>query len=650
MSPHRASARPLPVEPGSSSAPSGSEPEAELEDSRNRGSTVWDNFRPDRDGQSPTALLRLVNDAIKLVWRVAPREFTVAALFQVLAAIALMGQLLLARHVLALVTPEGRHGFQFASVLPSVAALVGVAAILAFSSTVQQDVTHLVGELVGRRASSDVASVAASVDLDAFEQPEFYDRLQRARVNAELRNVTAASSLLGLINSMLGTLGIGVALIAVQPALVPAILVAAVPAWMINSRNSRRLHAFLTAVTPVDRMRTYLLDALTTREFAKEIRAFDVGPLLRTRHDRLYSKRITALRGLLWTQIRRALVGDLLGSLITGAALALLLWRVSSGHASLASAGTAVFAILLMAQRLRTAVVAAGRLFEASLFLEDANSFIKLKPKAESRRPAGVPPSEFERLTVENVSFTYPGASRSSLRNVSLDMRAGEVVALVGTNGSGKTTLAKLLAGLHAPSSGRILWDDVDIATCDPVLLRRSVALIFQDFARWALPARDNIGIGRSETIDDEERILGAARRSRADAFISRLPDGYDTVLSRMFAGGRDLSIGQWQLVALARTFFRDAPFVIMDEPTAALDPLAEYRMFTTVREALRGRTVLFISHRFSSVRMADRIFVLNDGEVTEQGTHAELMRRRGSYARMFSVQASAYLDIGVVR
>jgi ATP-binding cassette subfamily B protein len=230
-----------------------------------------------------------------------------------------------------------------------------------------------------------------------------------------------------------------------------------------------------------------------------------------------------------------------------------------------------------------------------------------------------------------------------ALDDVSFEVHAGQVVALVGENGSGKTTMAKLLAGLYTPTSGHITWDGVDTATCQQAALRDHVAVIFQDFVQYFLTARDNVGLGRHERIDDLDAVRTAAQEAGADSFLSALPEGYDTYLGREFEGGRELSIGQWQRVALARAFFRGAPFVILDEPTAALDPRAEHDLFERIRTMARGRTVLLISHRFSSVRAADRIFVLRHGRLVEQGNHDELMAAGGHYATLFLLQASSY-------
>ncbi len=301
-----------------------------------------------------------------------------------------------------------------------------------------------------------------------------------------------------------------------------------------------------------------------------------------------------------------------------------------------------MFGLYQLVGRLQALNFSVGSLYESTIFIRDYTSFLALEPP---RRAAGaVAPERFERLTVENVTFTYPDADRPALSDVSLEIGAGEVVALVGENGSGKTTLAKLVAGLYSPEQGHVHWDGRDVGELDPEDVRRRVAVIFQDFARYLLPARENVGLGRHERVEDLDAIVHAAERAGAHGFLSGLPEGYETMLGREFAGGWDLSIGQWQRVALARAFFRDAPFVILDEPTAALDARAEADLFARLRELLEDRSVLLISHRFSSVRTANRIYVLDQGRVVEHGTHQELMALHGLYAELFTLQARQYL------
>ena len=256
-----------------------------------------------------------------------------------------------------------------------------------------------------------------------------------------------------------------------------------------------------------------------------------------------------------------------------------------------------------------------------------------------------MPIAPFQRLAAEAVTFAYPGAARPSLLDVDVEIRAGEIIALVGENGSGKTTLAKVLCGLYEPSGGAVTWDGADLATLDPAAVRQQLTVIFQDFVRYSLTLRENITLGRPEAAEDEERMLRAAGLADVSRIAARLDDGFDTRLGREFGRSLDLSGGQWQRVALARAFFRDAPFLVLDEPTAALDARAEHDLFQRIRALAAGRSVLLITHRFGNVRSADRIYVLHRGKVVEQGSHDDLMSQHGRYADLFTLQASAYLD-----
>jgi ATP-binding cassette subfamily B protein len=284
-------------------------------------------------------------------------------------------------------------------------------------------------------------------------------------------------------------------------------------------------------------------------------------------------------------------------------------------------------------------------MYEAGLFVEDFTTFLATAPVTHGATGHQPAPAAFDRISVEQVTFTYPAASTPALRDVSLDIQAGQVVALVGENGSGKTTLAKLISRLYLPESGRITWDGTDTADLDAGQLRRRIAVIFQDFARYDLTARENIGLGAVEHIDNPPAIQAAARHAGAAGYLAALPDGYETILSPEYDGGRDLSVGQWQRVALARAFIRDAPLIILDEPTASLDPRAEHDLFTRIRTLYKGRTVLLISHRYNTVRDADHIYVLDQGRIIEHGNHDQLIAAAGTYAELFTLQAAAYTD-----
>jgi len=336
-------------------------------------------------------------------------------------------------------------------------------------------------------------------------------------------------------------------------------------------------------------------------------------------------------------------VADLASALTIAAAIAVILWLAVSHHMSLPAAAAGTGALVVLGARLAFAAQSAGMLQESAMFIDDFLAFAELTPVAREAGAPGHEPGSFGPITADEVTFRYPGSERVALHDVRIRIEPGEVVALVGANGSGKTTLAKLLAGLYLPSDGRVCWDGTDTRDVDRRELLGNTAIVFQDFIQYALSAGDNIALGRHERAADTAGIVRAAEQAGADRDISALPDGYQTLLGPAFIDGTDLSTGQWHRLALARTFFRDAPLVILDEPTAALDAKAEHELFTRIGELFADRSVLLISHRFSTVRSADRIYVLRDGTVVESGTHEELLALGGTYAELFTLQASPY-------
>ncbi|HUP72460.1 MAG TPA: ABC transporter ATP-binding protein [Acidimicrobiales bacterium] len=587
---------------------------------------------------------RLIRVAFRIVWRAAPREFAFLALVQFIVGVGVALQLLAGRKVLAEVLASGDEG-RFGDVLPSVILLAVVTAIVAFANLARVERQRILSELVGRYATNRVLDVSTAVDLLAYESPAFHDRLQRAQVNAATRPLQMVNGVLGVLGALFTIAGIAGALLFLEPLFLLLVLVAYIPVWFAATRASKVVYDFSVVQTERDRRRSYLFHIMTRKEEATEVRSFGLFDFLRQRYDRLYDEKIAELRGVVRRRLVLGLLGGLLTSFLTAGTIALLVWFVTSGRMPLSEAGAAAAAIVLLGQRLQALSGSAGSLYEGGLFMEDFINFVDALPALRATLPTGVPPHSFSTLDVEDVSFTYPSRSEPSLRGVSLTINRGEVVALVGENGSGKTTLAKILAGLYSPQLGQVTWDGVDLATCDPELVRDTVAVIFQDFTRYHLSAAENIGIGRHERYDDRAGIVAAACQAGADSYVSALDQGYDTKLGPQFFGGSDLSVGQWQRVALARAFFRDTPFIILDEPTAALDARAEYELFERIRELGAGRTVLLISHRFSSVRSADRIYVLDGGVIVEEGNHVDLMARRGLYAELFTLQAAAYAD-----
>ncbi len=597
-----------------------------------------------RRGERLRKLPRLLRQALRLVWSAGRRELIVTMVLLLFQGLGVTAQLLLGKRVLQALLDANATVDGFGPVVPGLAALVAITVLLSFAAAVQVEQTRILGELVARAAHERVLDAATAVELEAFEWPGFFDRLQRAQLAGSTRPLQLVNGLGTLTASVVTLVGVAAALVALQPILVPFILLGYLPLWYASTRNSRALFQFVLEMTEQDRQRAYLQRVLAGRNEAKEVRAFGLAPLLRRRYQRLYDERIAKLRQVARRRLGRSLLAALGTSGLTVASLGLLGFLYVDGRMSLSSLGAAVGGLLLLSGRLAGVAAGAGALYESALFVDDYESFLTLVPQPPRKASGHEPLPPFDRLVADNISFTYPGAAEPALRGVSMEIGAGEVVALVGENGSGKTTLAKLLAHLYAPDSGRILWDGRDTGDLDPVAVRDGIAVIFQDFVRYLLPASENIGAGRHEHIDDLDAIVEAARRAGAHSFLSTLPKGYETILGKEFTGGTDLSIGQWQRVALARAFFRDAGFVILDEPTAALDPRSEFELFQSIRSLFRGRSVLLISHRFSSVRSADRIYVLERGQIVEHGDHDDLMAEKGIYAELFTLQAAAYL------
>jgi ATP-binding cassette, subfamily B, bacterial len=587
-------------------------------------------------------LPRLTLAALKLVAAAGRRELTVMLAMEVATAVLLGVGVLLGRDVLQAVLDTDRSGSGWRHVLPSLAGLAAVSVATTVANAIARRQDQMLSELVERHAQARILDVTCSAELAAFDDAGFHDLIVRAQRGA-FRAGQVVRGVLGLAQAATGVVAGVVALAVLQPLLLPVCVAAAVPSVWLARRRAHSYYGFAFRMTPRDRERVYVASLLSERDAAKEVRAMDLAGFLRARHDDLYAERIAELDDVTRRQLRWALLAGVAGSGIVAGTVAVLVALALGGHLSVATAAAAGAAMIVFGQRVAAGGMSSQMLLESALFLDDYLTFAAMAPEAGSKVTAPAPRAAGGEIAADEVWFSYPGSERPALRGASLRIEPGEVVALVGPNGSGKTTLAKLMAGLYVPERGRVLLHGADTATADRATLRRDVAVVFQDFLRYWLTARDNIAMGRHERFDDHAGVVEAARRAGADGEIEALPDGYGTRLGPVFAGGADLSVGQWQKIAIARLFFRDAPFVILDEPTAALDAHAEHDLFARIEELLEGRAVLLISHRFSTVREADRIYVLDGGQVIEEGTHDELMARGGTYAEMFTLQAAAY-------
>ncbi len=494
-----------------------------------------------------------------------------------------------------------------------------------------------------REVSLRIMDHAAKLDLACFEDPVFYDKLERARVQATDR--------IGMLNAMgrllqqsitLVTLSAGV--IAFSPWLFFVLVVCVVPAFIGESHFAFLGYSLAYSLTPVRRELDYLRVLGTSREGAKEIKIFGLSRHLRDRYASLTDGVIARNRALLGRRLRWGSALAMLSSFGYYGAYALLVLRTAQGRLTLGELTFLSGALAGASSQIQTIFSTFSSIADQALFLTDLHEFFRVEPRIQSRVNALPAPRPIrDGFEFRDVCFHYPGSSRLVLNRLNFRIEPGERIALVGENGQGKTTLVKLIARLYDPTSGAILLDGEDLRDYSIEELHREIGVIFQDFMRYDMTARDNIAVGRIEDAANDPRLLRAALKSRADEIIARLPGDLDQMLGRRFEGGVDLSGGEWQKFALARAYMRDAQVLVLDEPTAALDAAAEYEVFRRFAELTKDRMAILISHRFSTVRMSGRIVVIEGGVVREQGTHQQLVARGGRYARLFHMQASNY-------
>jgi ATP-binding cassette subfamily B protein len=501
----------------------------------------------------------------------------------------------------------------------------------------------LLGDLYLQHISIRVIEHASQLDITAFENPDYYDRLERAKAQATDR--IAMVQMMGtLIQQVLTTISLSLYIAIYSPWLLLLLIAGTIPALLGESHFAFLGYAKNFMQTPLRRKMDYLRDVGGSKEAAKELKLFGLRDFLvgsfRGMADTIFRQNVALSK-------RRLLAGALLSLLATAgyySAYALVLWGTIRGKFTVAVLFVLTSAILQVSANLQQIFVNASGVADQALFLTDLLGFFAMQPTVKTKPGAISIPRPIQ-LGIEfrNVSFAYPGTTRLVLKDFNFHLHPGERVALIGENGQGKTTIVKLITRLYDPTEGQILVDGIDLREYDLEDLCHETGVIFQDFMRYEMSARDNIAVGRIEERDRLDRIAAAAQMSLADEVIARLPGGMEQQLGRRFDGGVDLSGGEWQRMALARAYLRDAQLLILDEPTSALDPRSELEVFQRFAELTCGKMALLISHRFSTVKMADRIVVLSHGVLTEQGTHAELMQQDGLYAEMFEMQAASY-------
>jgi ATP-binding cassette subfamily B protein len=588
--------------------------------------------------------LRNVPAVLRIVWQAGRTVVVLGVVFRLIASLLPLGLLWITKLIIDILVRSRTTHQAIGTWLWWLVAAEFVLAV--FGSVLSRGVDFLdtlLADKYTRHVSVLVMKHAAQLDLAAYEDPVFYDRLERARVQATDR-LGMIQSIGRLVQQVITTVSLSIAIMLFSPWLLLMLVACVVPAFLGESHFAFLGYAKNFRQTPTRRQLDYLRVLGGSKEAAKELKLFGLAPFLTERFSRLsnqiYHEDVALARS-------RLTAGSFLSMISTAGyylAYVFVIWRTVAGVLSIGAFTFLAGAIQQASSNIQQIFSTVSSIADQALFLTDLIAFFEMRPAIASKPNALPAPRPITRgFEFRNVVFRYPGSSRLVLDGLNFQFRSGERVALIGENGEGKTTIVKLLTRLYDPLEGQVLLDGIDLREYDLEDLYREIGVIFQDFMRYEMTARENIAVGRIEQIDDVPHIHQSAQKSMADEVVGRLPHGYEQMLGRRFDGGVDLSGGEWQKVALARAYLRDAQILILDEPTAALDARSEYEVFQRFAELTAGKMALFISHRFSTVRMADRIVVLENGRIAEDGDHEQLTHLGGRYAEMFELQAASY-------
>ena len=590
------------------------------------------------------AALRNVPLVLRIVWESGGTVVALGLIFRMFAALLPIALLWVTKLIIdTVVHVVNTHQAAPTRLWHLVAIEFGLAVLASVLSRAVDFLDALLADNYTRHVSIKVMKHAAELDLIAYEDPIFYDRLERARVQATDR-LGMIQSIGRLVQQVVTTVSLSVSIMLFSPWLMLLLIAGVLPAFLGESHFAFLSYAKNFRQTPVRRQLDYLRVLGGSKEAAKELKLFGLKDFLTGRFTRLANQIYDEDVAL----ARRRLVAGVLLSIIGAAgyygAYVLVIWRTVTGILTIGTLTFLAGAILQASSNIQQIFSTVSSIADQALFLTDLIAFLQMEPTIRSKPNAlPVPRPIRQGFEFRDVSFRYPGASRLILNHFNFHLHRGERVALIGENGQGKTTIVKLLTRLYDPFEGQVLLDGIDLREYDLDSLYREIGVIFQDFMRYEMTATENIAVGRIEEIDNLPLVQLSAEKSLADQVIRKLPRHYEQMLGRRFEGGVDLSGGEWQKVALARAYLREAQVLILDEPTAALDARSEFEVFQRFAELTQGKMALFISHRFSTVRMADRIVVIEDGRIAEDGRHDELTNLGGRYAEMFEMQAASY-------
>ena len=594
-----------------------------------------------------SSMKTVIGKAIRQVFTHTPGLATLSIFLIIIQGLLPLAGLYIMKLMIDTVT-EGIGSVDKAPVVSHLFILIAAAAALALITAVCRAVSSYTTEVqsvvLSDIITDQIQAHSLQLDLAYYENPAYHDNLRRAQMGGAARSAQVVSDLTRIAQSSISICAVGGFILMFSPVVGILLIAAALPAAIVRIYNSQKLYDLQIQQTEAERKSSYYNMMITDTWHAREIRQFGLGGLFRERYRTLQG----SLRSARLAISRSRAIGDILTQGIITIAIfgsfTVIALMAINGTISLGDLVMFFMGFQLCIGYTQAIFSGVNALYEDHLFLRNLFSFFDLEPHvAVPKNPVPVPTPIGLEIRFTDVTFTYPGVARPAISGVNLTLHKGEVIALVGENGAGKSTFVKLLCRLYDPVQGSITVDGLDLKKTDPEDWRRHTTVLFRDFVRYHLSARENIWIGDVSLPSDTARVEEAAHRAATDTVIRKLPDGYDSPLGRLFSGGQELSTGEWQKIALARAFFRNAEIVILDEPASSLDALAEAEIFNRFRELVKGRTALLISHRFSTVLLADCIYVFDQGKIIEHGTHAELMAQNGHYAEMFRAQADSY-------